>query len=126
MPSSSAADRPASPRATSSRVQASSTWCSSATGSDRAGQASGRASLNTPNRGLRLPGMAYDGDHPDGFMPRADVVAYLERYAAGQAGEVRTGIEVTMLRAADGGFLLETSVGPIEARAVVTCTGAYQ
>jgi putative flavoprotein involved in K+ transport len=82
--------------------------------------------LNTPNWGLRLPGMAYDGDHPDGFMPRADVVAYLERYAAGQAGEVRTGIEVTMLRAADEGFLLETSVGPIEARAVVTCTGAYQ
>ncbi len=82
--------------------------------------------LNTPNWGLRLPGMVYDGDDPDGFMPRTDIVEYLERYAAGGAGQVRTGIEVTSLRAAGGGFMLETPLGPIEARAVVTCTGAYQ
>ena len=82
--------------------------------------------VNTPNWGLRLPGMAYDGDDPDGFMPRRDIVAYLERYAAGGAGEVRTGVEVGSLTAGDDGFLLDTSLGPIEARSVVTCTGAYQ
>src|SRR5688500_92695 len=37
---------------------------------------------NTPNWGLRLPGMSYDGDRPDDFMSLAAIVAYLERYAA--------------------------------------------
>lgn len=82
--------------------------------------------LNTPNWGLRLPGMAYDGDDPDGFMPQAEIVAYLDRYAAAVGSEVRTGVEVTSLEPAEGGFLLETTLGPIEARSVVTCTGAYQ
>jgi putative flavoprotein involved in K+ transport len=82
--------------------------------------------VNTPNWGLRLPGMAYDGDDPDGFMPRSDIVAYLDRYAAESAGEVRTGVEVRSLTAVDDGFLLDTSVGPFSARSVVTCTGTYQ
>lgn len=38
--------------------------------------------LNTPNWGLRLPGMSYDGDDPDDFMSLTEIVAYLERYAA--------------------------------------------
>ncbi|MEK6272935.1 MAG: NAD(P)-binding domain-containing protein [Actinomycetota bacterium] len=60
-------------------------------------------------------------------MPRDEVVAYLERYAAGFEGPVREGIEVTSLRPGpDGGFLLETSAGEIVARAVVLSTGAYQ
>ena len=50
--------------------------------------------LVTPNWTLRLPGHPYDGDDPDGFMPRDEVVAYLGRYAA-------------------GGMRLETSEGPM-------------
>ena len=38
--------------------------------------------LVTPNWFLQLPGHPYDGSHPDGFMPRDEVVPYLERYAA--------------------------------------------
>jgi len=34
--------------------------------------------LNTPNWMTQLPGLAYQGDDPDGFLPRADIVAYLE------------------------------------------------
>jgi putative flavoprotein involved in K+ transport len=83
--------------------------------------------LVTPNWFLRLPGYPYDGGDPDGFMPRDEIVSYLERYAAGFEAPVRKGIEVISLRPGpDGGFLLETSAGQIAARMVVLSTGAYQ
>ena len=36
--------------------------------------------LNTPNWQTRLPGAEYQGDDPDGFMSREEVVTYLEKY----------------------------------------------
>src|SRR5262245_31371637 len=41
--------------------------------------------LVTPNWSVRLPGGVYDGDDPDGFMQRDEIVAYLERYASTSA-----------------------------------------
>ena len=83
--------------------------------------------LVTPNWFLQLPGYPYEGDDPDAFMLRDEVVAYLERYAAGFEAPVREGIEVTALSSGpDGGFLLETSAGEIMAGTVVLGTGAYQ
>jgi putative flavoprotein involved in K+ transport len=83
--------------------------------------------LVTPNWTVQLPGHHYDGDDPDGFMLRDEVVSYLERYAAGAGAPVREGVEVTALRPrAGGGFELDTSDGRIEADAVVLGTGAYQ
>ena len=83
--------------------------------------------LVTPNWSVRLPGHPYDRDDPDGFMPRDEIVAYLERYAAGFGAPVREGIKVTSLAEAPaGGFLLRTSNGEIRARSVVVSTGAYQ
>ena len=83
--------------------------------------------LVTPNWTLQLPGHPYDGDDPDGFMPREEIVEYLERYAAKLAAPVREGVGVTSLSSGvDGGMRLETSEGPVEARAVVVTTGAYQ
>ena len=38
--------------------------------------------LVTPNWHCRLPGYVYDGDDPDGFMTRDEVVAWLGGYAA--------------------------------------------
>ena len=37
--------------------------------------------LVTPNCMLRLPGMAYDGDDPDGFLKRDEVVEYVRGFA---------------------------------------------
>ena len=83
--------------------------------------------LMTPNWLVQLPGHPYDGGEPDAFMARDEVVAYLERYAAGFGAPVREHIDVMSLRrGADGGFLLETSVGQMAARTVVLGTGAYQ
>lgn len=83
--------------------------------------------LVTPNWSVTLPGHPYDQQDPDGFMHRDEVVAYLERYAARVAAPVRKGIEVTSLQPRpDGGFLLETSSGPMMCQTVVLSTGAYQ
>jgi len=82
--------------------------------------------LNTPNWGLRLPGMPYDGDEPDGFMSRAEIVAHLEAYRTAGDAPVTEGIDVLGLEPSDHGFELTTSDGPLSARAVVVSTGAYQ
>jgi putative flavoprotein involved in K+ transport len=67
------------------------------------------------------------GDDPDGFMLRDAVVSYLERYAAGFEAPVREGVAVTFLKPrSDGGLLLETEAGQLEAEKVVLSTGAYQ
>jgi len=83
--------------------------------------------LVTPNWTTKLPGQSYDGDDPDGFMPRDEIVAYLERYAAGLDAPLREGIEVESLDPAPGGgFALRTSDGDLRAGSVVVATGAYQ
>ena len=83
--------------------------------------------LVTPNWTMSLPGFPYDGSDPEGFVPRDDIVRYLERYAASFNPPVREGIEVRSLGAGDtGGFLLKTSAGEMKAAVVVLATGAYQ
>jgi putative flavoprotein involved in K+ transport len=82
--------------------------------------------INTPNWSLMLPGHAYDGDDPDGFMTREGIVDYLDRYAQVVDSPVREGVGVTELRSTEDGFRLETTDGPIAARTVVLCTGAFQ
>lgn len=58
-------------------------------------------------------------------MARDDIVAWLEDYAAGIDAPVREGVEVSALRAQSaGGFVLDSSAGPIEAQTVVRATGA--
>jgi putative flavoprotein involved in K+ transport len=83
--------------------------------------------LVTPNWSVQLPGGAYNGDDPNGFMPRNEIVRHLERYAASFAAPVREGVEVTSLDAAPGsGFSLTTGDGVLFADQVVLATGAYQ
>jgi putative flavoprotein involved in K+ transport len=60
-------------------------------------------------------------------MPRDEVVAYLERYAASFSAPIRPGVEATEVRERpDGGYRVETTDGPIDARAVVVATGTFQ
>ncbi len=83
--------------------------------------------LVTPNWSVQLPGLPYDGDDPDGFMPRDEVVVHLERYAEAFAGPIVEGARVTSLTPrVGGGFVLETTLGRLEAGRVILCTGAYQ
>jgi putative flavoprotein involved in K+ transport len=83
--------------------------------------------LVTPNWSMRLPGQPYDGEDPDAFDPRDDIVAFLERYASKCGTPIHEGVDVRLLdRLPDGGFRLQTSVDEIEADTVVLATGAYQ
>lgn len=85
--------------------------------------------LVTPNWSVRLPGKGgtYAGDDPDGFMPRDEIVRFLEGYASTTGAPVREDVEVRSLEAApDGGFSVSTSDGVIRADRVVLASGAYQ
>lgn len=82
--------------------------------------------LLTPNWQTTLPGAAYDGDDPDGFMDVPELVSFLDRYAAAGPVPVRTHTAVTSVTAldGDGGYRVDTSEGTWEARAVVAASGA--
>ena len=54
--------------------------------------------LVTPNWSVQLPDGHYDGPDPDGFMPRDEIVSYLERYAAG--APVQENVSVDSIEAA--------------------------
>ena len=82
--------------------------------------------LVTPNWSVQLPGGLYDGDDPDGFMQRDEIVAYLERYASTSGAPLRTGVDVTSLSPSPDGFVLETTAGEIRASSVVAATGTYR
>jgi putative flavoprotein involved in K+ transport len=80
-----------------------------------------------PNHLVQLPGGAYEGDDPDGFMSREQIAGHLEAYADRVPAPVRTGCPVRRLSAAEGGgYVLDTDDGVISSRVVVLATGAYQ
>ena len=82
--------------------------------------------LNTPNWFLQLPGAEYDGNDPDAFAPRAEIVDYLEGYARSSSAPVRENVEVTALRSDGEGYVVDTRNGTFSARDVVVATGAFQ
>ena len=81
--------------------------------------------LLTPNWLTRLPGMAYDGDDPDGFMGRVEVAAFIDRYARANAAPVRAGTTVTAVTQDGAGYRVDTDRGRWRCRAVVVASGAF-
>jgi putative flavoprotein involved in K+ transport len=84
--------------------------------------------LVTPNEMCRLPGFPYDGDEPDGFMLRDEIVSYVERFAESFDPPYKQGVEVTRLMPSDDGarFSLETSLGVLNADNVIVAVGTHQ
>lgn len=88
--------------------------------------------LVTPNWHCRLPGHPYDGDDPDGFMTRDEVVAWLDRWLEDFHPPLRTHTRATRLQhAPDGGWALTVSSDGGEQETltcdeVVIATGGYQ
>ena len=80
--------------------------------------------LLTPNWQSRLPGFAYTGNDPDGFMRMPEVVGFLQRYAGLSRAPIVTGARVTRVRQQDEGYELSTSKGPWRCRKLVIATGA--
>lgn len=84
--------------------------------------------LVTPNRQMELPGFAYDGNDPHGFMTRDEVVQYIDEFIASFHPPLRLGVEAQSVQdtATGDGFTIETDAGGLEASNVVVATGTFQ
>ena len=84
--------------------------------------------LVTPNWTCNLPDFPYDGDDPDGFMLRDEIVDYVVRFAQSFDPPLHGGVEVHRVSpSSDGGrFSLDTSMGEFAADNVIIATGTHQ
>ena len=82
--------------------------------------------LNTPNWMVTLPGAPYEGDQPDHFMTRDEIVAFFENYIKRFDLPIRYGIDVQALDSCITGFQVSTNHGIYKAQNVVIATGFYQ
>jgi putative flavoprotein involved in K+ transport len=80
--------------------------------------------LLTPNFHSRLPGHAYDGPDPDGYMTMGEVIEFISRFAIVSRAPVRTNTTVTSVKRTDDGYNVATSSGDIRCRSVVIASGA--
>jgi putative flavoprotein involved in K+ transport len=80
--------------------------------------------LLTPNWQSRLPGYRYEGADPDGFMTMADVIGFIDGYAAASRAPVRTQTTVTSVARQDDGYRIVTDRGELVCRTVVLASGA--
>lgn len=84
--------------------------------------------LVTPNWGFLLPGAEYDGAAPDGYMPRDEIVARFEQYAAHYRLPIRYETQVTAVDPSPTGqgYRVTTDDSTWEATNVVVATGLFQ
>ncbi len=80
--------------------------------------------LLTPNWMCRLPGQAYSGDDPDGYMRAAQVAEFIGAYAERLRAPVRNHTTVRRVFPAGGGYRVATDQGDWSCRAVVLASGA--
>lgn len=83
--------------------------------------------LVTPNWQCKLPNFPYNGDDPNGFMLKEQIVKYIEDFSASFGPPVVEGAQVTRLRHAPigGGYVVETADGNINTEQVVIAVGGY-
>jgi putative flavoprotein involved in K+ transport len=82
-------------------------------------------SLVTPNFQCRLPDHPYDGDEPEGFMVKHEILEYLDGFVQMLDPPLYEGVAVTRVGAAPSGFEVETSAGTLWADQVVLAVGGY-
>jgi putative flavoprotein involved in K+ transport len=80
--------------------------------------------LLTPNWQSRLPGFAYSGPDPDGYMTMPEVVAYVQAYADRIDAPVETGTTVTRVSRSGDGYLVATDRETWACRTLVIASGA--
>ncbi len=83
-------------------------------------------SLVTPNWQCRLPGHPYDGDDPDGFMVKDQIVAWMERFRVAFSPPLREGVTVQRVtRRSGGGYRVRTDRGELSADQVIMAVSVY-
>lgn len=82
--------------------------------------------LVTPNWQCALPGHPYQGDDPDGFMVKHEILDYLAGFRAKVDPPIREGVTVRRVTPrSEGGFLVSTTSGEVSADNVVVASGGY-
>lgn len=84
--------------------------------------------LLTPNWSFRLPGSEYYGPDPDGFLPKAEIVATFERYVERFHLPVQYRVEVAFVEPLENSdrYRVQTEQVSLYARNVVVATGLFQ
>ena len=80
--------------------------------------------LLTPNWMTRLPGYAYRGDDPDGYLAASEVAQLIADYSKDIAAPVLANTTVTSVRPTERGYLVQTDQDTWHARSVVLAPGA--
>ncbi len=82
--------------------------------------------LVTPNWQCALPGHAYEGPEPHGFMKKDEINAWLDAFRRKVNPPLREGVSVQRVTPRpDGGFHVTTSIGDWTADQVVVASGGY-
>ena len=81
--------------------------------------------LLTPNWQVNLPGFAYDGDDPDGFMTVPELVGFIDRYTRLVNPPLQTLTTVTSVRLDGDGYEVVTDRGVWQCRSVILASGGF-
>jgi len=82
--------------------------------------------LVTPNWQCRLPDFPYQGDDPQGFMLKDEIVEYVEAFAKKVEPPIHEGVSVTRVsRPKPGPLVVETTIGSFTAHHLIVATGGY-
>jgi putative flavoprotein involved in K+ transport len=81
--------------------------------------------LVTPNWQCNLPGHAYSGDDPHGFMKKDEINTYLAAFREKVAAPLVEGVAVRRVAPKASGFSVSTSAGDLTADQVVVASGGY-
>lgn len=83
--------------------------------------------LVTPNWQCQLPGHAYAGADPHGFMRKQEIIEYLAAFRAKLDPPLREGVEVKRVAPRpEGGFDIITPDGRFLAQQVIVASGGYR
>jgi putative flavoprotein involved in K+ transport len=81
--------------------------------------------LVTPNWQCQLPGHAYDGPDPNGFMVKKQILDYLDAFREKVNPPIRENVEVLAVEKEATGFKVTTAEGACIADAVFLATSLY-
>jgi len=80
--------------------------------------------LLTPNWQARLPGYAYTGEDPDGYMTMPELIDFLEKYAEVISAPVKLNTTVTSVSTDGGNYQVATTRGNWQCKSLVVASGA--
>jgi choline dehydrogenase-like flavoprotein len=80
-----------------------------------------------PSSSIQLPGYSYKTDQPDGYVPKDEIVRFLENYAKVIGAPLHCGLTVNALHENSGRLRIETEQGAsFEVANVIVATGPFQ